>query len=324
MPHPHPGQEWKHGWVPVTTAAAASKNHGKKPGKHNLLSRITAEATAVHKKQVGPQSAAKSAVKLPVMPTTKAAPPKPAPKAATPTAKPAAPQTKKTPTKHTAKPQAAPASTTGMRAATRHQADEEGMAWLNKKMPTPKLAASETSALQGYAGDDYKAINGALRNPGQARTPKTRRSIDDIDAAIAKSTVPEDVIVHRGVDKDFAQFLGADVTDPASMEALVGKVSREDGYVSTSAGAQAHYKLDIAVMMHVPKGHEALNLAPLNEWGEEERELLLARGTRMVFHAAYKRGSRWYLEAEVVPEGWQKPAGWTPDAYGDANANYDW
>lgn len=31
MPHPYPGQEWKHGWKPVTPAAAKSKNHGRAP-----------------------------------------------------------------------------------------------------------------------------------------------------------------------------------------------------------------------------------------------------------------------------------------------------
>lgn len=31
MPHPYPGQEWKHGWKPVTPSAAKSKNHGRAP-----------------------------------------------------------------------------------------------------------------------------------------------------------------------------------------------------------------------------------------------------------------------------------------------------
>jgi hypothetical protein len=34
---------------------------------------------------------------------------------------------------------------------------------------------------------------------------------------------------------------------------------------------------------------------------EHERELILARGTHMYVHNAYKRGNTWFLEVEVVP-----------------------
>ncbi|MEV0830883.1 MULTISPECIES: hypothetical protein [Streptosporangiaceae] len=34
VPHPYPGQQWKHGWKPLTPAAKKEKNHGRpvKPG----------------------------------------------------------------------------------------------------------------------------------------------------------------------------------------------------------------------------------------------------------------------------------------------------
>lgn len=48
MPQPHPGQEWKHGWIPLTAAAVRSKNHGRSPGAGSLLSRMTAEAAETH------------------------------------------------------------------------------------------------------------------------------------------------------------------------------------------------------------------------------------------------------------------------------------
>lgn len=50
MPAPHPGQEWTHGWIPITPTAAKSKNHGRKPGAGSLLARVTAEAGAIHKR----------------------------------------------------------------------------------------------------------------------------------------------------------------------------------------------------------------------------------------------------------------------------------
>lgn len=77
MPQPHPGQEWKHGWIPITPAAAASKNHGKKPGANSLISRIVAEAAAVHKQTQGrhqtPNGDFKPAAKLPLTPAERRA-----------------------------------------------------------------------------------------------------------------------------------------------------------------------------------------------------------------------------------------------------------
>ena len=50
MPQPHPGQEWKHGWIPLTADAAREKNHGRKPGGGSLISRMVAEAAETHKR----------------------------------------------------------------------------------------------------------------------------------------------------------------------------------------------------------------------------------------------------------------------------------
>lgn len=124
MADTEPGQQWRHGWIPLTAAAAKSKNHGKKPGKNSALSRIIAEAAEAAKtlrqnakSGAGPDGtpppkwtglgAGKAPTKTPVK-----APEKPAtPKAAPPKAAPAKPATKapastsaKTPTKPATKP----------------------------------------------------------------------------------------------------------------------------------------------------------------------------------------------------------------------------
>lgn len=46
MPQPYAGQEWKHGWIPLTPGAARSKNHGREPRAGSILDRIAAEASA--------------------------------------------------------------------------------------------------------------------------------------------------------------------------------------------------------------------------------------------------------------------------------------
>ncbi|WP_433364047.1 hypothetical protein [Streptosporangium sp. CA-115845] len=44
MPHPYPGQQWKHGWKPLTPGAVKSKNHGKKPAPGSKLAKGTSDS----------------------------------------------------------------------------------------------------------------------------------------------------------------------------------------------------------------------------------------------------------------------------------------
>lgn len=45
MPHPYPGQEWKHGWKPVTPSAVKSKNHGRAPTPGSKGSKLAKSAS---------------------------------------------------------------------------------------------------------------------------------------------------------------------------------------------------------------------------------------------------------------------------------------
>lgn len=88
MPQPYPGQEWKHGWVPLTASAARSKNHGRRPGGGSLISRMVAEAAAAHKKQQTGDTGRQGKVELRDASTgTSSAAPNPAKSASKPAAK---------------------------------------------------------------------------------------------------------------------------------------------------------------------------------------------------------------------------------------------
>src|SRR5690242_16120877 len=118
MADANPGQQWTHGWVPLTPTAAISKNHGKKPPPNSAIAKVVAEAAAAAKnlrsnakakagpdgtpapKWTGigkPSTPAKSPVKVPAKAPTKPAAkvPAKAPKAAAPKA--AAPKAAKPP-----------------------------------------------------------------------------------------------------------------------------------------------------------------------------------------------------------------------------------
>lgn len=131
MADAQPGQQWTHGWVPLTPTAAKSKNHGKKPPPNSAIAKVVAEAAAAAKnlranaqKKAGPdgtpapkwtgigkpstpaKSPAKAPAKAPTKPAAKA--PAKAPKAAA--TKAAAPKAAKPPAKTPTKPAAKPAA----------------------------------------------------------------------------------------------------------------------------------------------------------------------------------------------------------------------
>lgn len=59
MPQPYPGQQWKHGWKPLTPGAAREKNHGRKPGRNSAITRLVAEAAEIHNRMKAENTAKK-------------------------------------------------------------------------------------------------------------------------------------------------------------------------------------------------------------------------------------------------------------------------
>lgn len=211
-------------------------------------------------------------------------------------------------------------STPGMKQGLRHHSNDEGVEWINREMPVPRFKkAEEYDAIKTYSGSTYEAINDALRNPPP--TGRVKTLIDHMDDGMKQSTTPEAIVVHRGVRDGYRHLLGIDPNDEAAMQALVGQTRRETGYLSTSVGKRAAFDGLFRMMIRVPQGHGAVNMIPLSHYASE-REMLLRRDTEYVFHAVYKKAGHWYLEVEVVPDGWTPPPDWTPDPYGDGPSGW--
>lgn len=155
MPQPYPGQDWKHGWVPVTATAARSKNHGRKPGAGSALARVAAEAGEAAKNlRSGPKQNPKADSRPERSATPKAAP-KAAPKpAAQPPAPTKTPTSAKTPAKATAKAPTKPATKAPTKASDTPKATK----------PTPKPGAKVGSDSHGKplrVGDEVRLTGGA-------------------------------------------------------------------------------------------------------------------------------------------------------------------
>ncbi|WP_206538968.1 ADP-ribosyltransferase [Nocardiopsis lucentensis] len=102
-----------------------------------------------------------------------------------------------------------------------------------------------------------------------------------IDQALERSVLPEPVLTHRGLES--IGFL--DGFDPDNLEALIGTIQTELGYMSTSLGAEAappssgHARIHLHLTL--PAGARGLWLGG-NSSVPAQRELLLPRGTRYV------------------------------------------
>ncbi|WP_113699174.1 phage minor capsid protein [Nonomuraea lactucae] len=219
----------------------------------------------------------------------------------------------------------------GMRKAVRHRKNADGLAWAGDRLPMPDLTDAERQALRAYTGPEYMLVNDGLRGKlpdHQSIRDRFHQLLGGLDAAFRKAKAPESFIVHRGVGAQYAGFLGADVDRPETMKDLVGRTFPELGFMSTSVGARARFTGDVYLMIRVPKDHAAMNVMPVSGFGEDEREVLIRRNSRYVVHAVYKRydgrakRDAWFMELEIVPDDWEKPAGWAPDPYGDADDGY--
>lgn len=181
--------------------------------------------------------------------------------------------------------------------------------WMSGKefheiLPTTASPA-EWKALQYYdrpTGAGH--INWYLRGQETAR-PEALRSIQHLDALMAKHTLPEGVMVTRRVGYPglgIPNMRGQDNIDRA-IAASVGHVIQDKGYVSTTLMADVsrihpEYKDLARINMHIalPKGTHAVALESV------AKEVLLPRDTKIAITGAKKLGGgQWQLNAQVVP-----------------------
>jgi hypothetical protein len=148
LPQPYPGQQWKHGWVPLTPGAARSKNHGRKPGAGSALSRMVAEAAEAHKRMQERDRAAQ----------------KDAPKSASPTAKPATRPASKPAQKPAGKPaEAAPTRAASKPAPTRNAAPKTAAKPAAAQRKTGKKVGADLRNAPLREGDEVRIVEGPRR-----------------------------------------------------------------------------------------------------------------------------------------------------------------
>lgn len=185
----------------------------------------------------------------------------------------------------------------------RHTTDAAGNKWALKAMADPGWTATERKYLRTYTGNTHHAWNSQLRSskgqPGQYATP-----IKSMDAAMTKSAIPEDVILHRGTGVDSFVLNGRllDNHEAHRLVDLVGSVQQDHAYTSSSVGNSAAFAHQpVQIKFRAPAGTPGAYVDSFSQFGGE-REVILARGTSYFVHAVYKSPQgKWIMEAEIVP-----------------------
>lgn len=131
-----------------------------------------------------------------------------------------------------------------------------------------KLQGDQKAAITTWSGGKYESISEGLRAP----PPPThlKGTIDHLDKAIEKGAgAPKDMMVFRGSEHcSFTKDLKA------------GSIFKDNSFMATSCSKQKAdaFSTQVQFHIHVEKGQK---MAPITGHHDEERELLLPRGTSL-------------------------------------------
>ena len=167
------------------------------------------------------------------------------------------------------------------------------------------LTETERRGVTEYT--DYRSynINDDLRN-GKYFTSKWKNQIDEMDKAISKFDLPENIKVYRGTN--IMEF-GKTLNDFSDMKTLEGKTINLPSFTSTSTNYKiADKEFDGEVLLQIDvksgkgKGAYVDYLTYMNPSDEEDREseFLLKRDTGLKISKVYQRADgKIIVDAEV-------------------------
>ena len=141
------------------------------------------------------------------------------------------------------------------------------------------LDFKEQMAINTYSGDDYFDINQQLRDGTCCSTPEMQRTVDGLNSALKKGTMPTDTILYRGISNQGF----ADSFRNGSIKA--GDAFTDNGYASTSAAsriagnyATPNNPRSVSMEILAPRGTNGAYIESFTQW-PGEAEFLLPAGT---------------------------------------------
>lgn len=160
-------------------------------------------------------------------------------------------------------------------------------------MSASALTDTEIQSIKGYTNTAYEAINNWLRLDRDWQNSPLSNTIENLDSAIAKSSIYSPMTVYRGVS---LESLG--ISDMSQISSLDGVTVVEKGFMSTSTSSRTaqsfvnklRYQEDtpgVVVQVHIPKSRGlAMDVSGVSSQGGYENEILVSRGNAIKYKYA--------------------------------------
>lgn len=144
------------------------------------------------------------------------------------------------------------------------------------------LSPNEHNAIVSYTGNGYFDMNKYLRTGNEVynKNGETSKKIKSMTNALEKSSLKEDIVVHRGIGGALPKMLGVDnntLKNKEFQQSLRGTVITEKGFFS-SGGAMNDAWGGTKIHAKVPKGSKGMYVDPISQFSGEH-EFILQRNS---------------------------------------------
>lgn len=174
------------------------------------------------------------------------------------------------------------------------------------------LSVSEQQAINHYTGDKYQAINNYLRKTGDWRHvdgAKVEALVQEIDRAISRYELTDNITVQRGLMEDFIDRLTLENEVMNGLGELVGKTFVEKAYSSATAMRDNRVATvkPVILELQIPAG--AGRGAYINRYAEDDKqdveyEFLIRRNASFTIRKIRrdKESGKYYITAVMDVE----------------------
>lgn len=161
------------------------------------------------------------------------------------------------------------------------------------------LSVDEAQAISDYCSDGYYDVNAYFRRVAGSEyidANAMKAFAQDLDSAIDKFNLTENITVYRGIDNDALKDL--------DLGNLVGSIYEDKGYMSTSPiHADIVERRDALLEIQVLSGQgKGAYVNSLSGFKDDEYEFLLKRGTKCEVISVDLSGSKPIIRMKVIDE----------------------
>lgn len=163
-----------------------------------------------------------------------------------------------------------------------------------------KLTTQEREALNEYTGFLAQRLNNAIATGKNLR--QFRQTINELDSALNKGIIPEDIIVQRKTIPEFMNIAAEGKISGKDIVDLRGKVLTNKIYTSTALEPFTYFGRNVIIEMRVPAGYKgALYIRDISkERFKMQNELLFKRGMSYLVKSVEYINGQYIVTAEVI------------------------